>query len=488
MTMSENGQPCYQSGVMMPSMNGRNGELTDQDFKKIIARRDARYDGRFFFGVKTTKIYCRVSCPARPKLENIVLYRSASEAERAGLRPCLRCRPDAAPGSRILDGTSNTVARALRLIEKSTDENLGVEKLSQHLGVSDRHLRRLFDVHLGASPMEIMMTQRLHLAKRLITETNGPMSQIAFAVGFQSIRRFNDAFKNLFERAPSEFRKTGRKVPSAIELAILIRPPYDWESVIAYLKRHEAFGIEKVGEKCYQRFLEIDGRVASLTVQPGKRASELKVSLQGVPLTEIRGVLAKLKSVFDTEHNPMHLPPSKAPRSNGVRVPGGFDTFEMAVSIVLSQLVSTKQAKNNLKSLIMKFGRPLDASREIYVFPQPATLKNAPLESIGITKAKAGALRELARLIDEGLLELSTTVDLKKTREALLAIRGVGPWTTEMIAMRCLGDPDAFPKGDLIVHRVLLENSAIEDKWATSRAYLTHCLWRDSNLQQKDLK
>lgn len=466
---------------MMRHMGQLPTELTEQDFKKIIARRDVRYDGRFLFGVRTTKIYCRVICPARPKPENIVIFKSHSEAERQGYRPCLRCRPDAAPGSVILNGTSNTVARALRLIESNDD--FSVDQLADRLGVTDRHLRRLFEEHLGASPIEIMITKRLHLAKRLILETERPISEIALAVGFQSIRRFNDAFRSLFSQAPSVFRKKRRAAldveTDAIRFSLIVRAPYDWETVLAYLKRHEAFGIERVESNRYTRFVIHNGKPGVIRVEKGSRETELSVSVSGLPLTTVRPTLEKIGNLFDVGHNPAHLP--KLMGRAGIRVPGSFDELEVAVSIILSQLVSTVQARMQLRKLIERFGghHGQFEGQDVFSFPRTHDLIHAAIEEIGLTKTKANAIRELARAYDARTIDLTTAADVAETRARLLAIKGIGPWTVEMIAMRCLRDPDAFPSGDLIVRRVLDAKLVDEREWRSSRAYLTHRIWRD---------
>jgi AraC family transcriptional regulator of adaptative response / DNA-3-methyladenine glycosylase II len=458
-------------------------KLEMDDFKKIIARRDPHYDGRFFFGVKTTGIYCRPVCPAKPKPENILIFKSASEAEKSGYRPCLRCHPDLAPGSKLLLGTTNTVMRSLRLLEESVEEELNVEHLAEKVGVTDRHLRRLFDEHLGASPVEIFITRRLHLAKQMILQTHKPVSEIAFASGFHSVRRFNEAFKELYHQSPSAFRGPRDQHPQkgALVLKLLVRPPYDFKMVLAYLKRHETYGIERVTETEYARFLPQQGSLAFLKVREGAKGSTLEVHLNGVPLSEVRPILAGIKNLFDVEHNPHHLPKYGAKKLTGVRVPGSFDSFETAVSIILSQLVSTTQAKNQMKALILRYGRKVgeDALGEIFEFPEPAKLAAARVEELGLTRVKAQAIRELAALIRDKKIRLTPGAEIEPTRARLLEIQGVGPWTVEMIAMRCLGDSDAFPRKDLIVQRALEQDLVDEEAWISSRAYLTHCIWRD---------
>ena len=452
--------------------------LSTQDFKRIIQRRDPRFDGRFYFGVKTTKIYCRPVCPARPKPENIIIFKSSTEAEKSGFRPCLRCRPDLAPGSKFFEGTGNTVSRALKIMEG--EEDLSIEELAEKLGVTDRHLRRLFDEHLGASPVEIMIANRLHLAKQLILQTPEKMSEIAFASGFKSLRRFNEAFKKIYQCSPSEFRKMKPKSTSGFTLSLPLIVPYDFKQVLSYLKRHEAFGIEVVGNNEYRRYVPSGKSFGTIVAAPDKKNALLNIQINGLSLKEIRPALLKLRRLLDSEHNPNHLPKSKKLSPKGIRVPGSFDEFEVAVSIILSQLVSTEQAKLKLKQLIQKFGTKigLAEAQEIWQFPTPERLSYAPIEEIGLPKVKSEANRLLSREILSGKIQLNTGAPVEEMRAKLLAIRGIGPWTVEMIAMRCLGDSDAFPENDLIIKRVM-EKLKLENDWKTSRAYLTHCLWRD---------
>lgn len=457
-------------------------ELSDKDLKSIIARRDRRYDGRFYFGVKTTRIYCRPVCPARPNPENILIFRSHSEAEREGYRPCLRCRPDVAPGSKLLDGTMNTVSRALRIIQDSADEELDVTSLADSLGVTDRHLRRLFDEHLGASPIEIMITRRLHFVKQTLQETNLPIAEIAFASGFQSLRRFNEAFKARYRTSPTEFRRErGTGTPDVVSLKIPIRLPYDWETVVAYLRRHETFGVEVVEGNTYRRYIPRGDSFGSVVVARSPKQDHLNVRFYDIPLGDMRLVLGRIKALFDTDHNPADIPTGKALKPNGIRVPASFEPFETAVSIVLSQLVSTENAKKQLAKLVEEFGRKIgDADgRPVYEFPPPAILAKAKIEEIGTTRVKAEAIRTLAKDVAAKVIDFKAHGDFAVVTEKLLAIKGIGPWTATMIAMRCLGNPDAFPEFDLIVQRALERKLVDPTAWGSSRSYLVHCLWRD---------
>ncbi len=453
--------------------------------KTIIARRDRRYDGRFYFGVKTTTIYCRPICPARPKPENILIFRSPSEAENRGYRPCLRCRPDLAPGTKWLDGTLNTVSRALKLIQGGA-ETLSVERLAATLGVTDRHLRRLFDQHLGASPVEILLTQKLHFAKQLVTETSLPITEIGFAAGFHSVRRFNEAFQERYRLPPSTVRKArGTATTEGVVLKLAIRLPYDWASVIAYLARHETFGIERVENGTYRRFLPSeDGKsFGSFMISSAGGKDFLRAEFAGVPLASLRSVLSRLRSLFDTEHNPIDLPAVAA----GIRVPGAFDPFETAVSIILGQLVSTQGARTSLRKLVERFGTVLgeDAGLPVYAFPSAETLATAPVEEVGLTRSKGAAIRALAQAHHDGIVDFETPAEFASATATLRAIKGIGPWTAAMIAMRCLGDPDAFPANDLVIQRVLAEPGDDPTAWRAARAYLTHCLWRDACAKAK---
>lgn len=457
-------------------------ELSTDDLKKIINRRDPRYDGRFYFGVKTTGIYCRPVCPAKPKPENILIFKSASEAENAGFRPCLRCRPDVAPGSKLLQGTVNSVSRALRIIDETAEENMDVMTLAEKVGMTDRHLRRLFDEHLGASPIEILVTKRLHLAKQLIVQTRSPITEIALAVGFKSIRRFNEAFKQLYKVPPSEVRKNISKGKQAEELTLFVpvRLPFDWQTVLAYLTRHETYGVEQVKDQTYMRFIPLEEGYATVRVAFDEKLSALRIQTSDLPLLRVRSTMALLKHLFDTEHNPKHLPENKKLSPQGVRIPGCFDGFEVAVSIILGQLVSTEHAKKKIKDLVLRFGGKKSETEEVYTFPTPQVLSKAVTEEIGVTKIKASAIRALSQSFVDGEIQLSPTADPEVMRAKLLAIRGIGPWTVEMIAMRCLGDSDAFPANDLIVERAIKSKKLQSEEWASFRAYLVHCLWRDS--------
>lgn len=455
--------------------------LNNDDFKLIIARKDGRFDGRFYFGVKTTMIYCRPVCPAKPKPHNILIFRSKAEAEKNGYRPCLRCRPDLAPASKLLDGTANTVSRALRIIENSSGDDLSVQDLAEKVGVTDRHLRRLFDDHLGASPVEIIITQRLHLAKQLIASTAFPISEIAYISGFQSVRRFNEAFKSKFRVTPQMSRTSGLKGgKSELQLAISIFAPYDWHTAISYLQRHACYGIEYVTPDAYRRFVPVGKAAGSVTVQFDPSKSNLRVQLEGIPLSQVRTTLGRIRFLFDTNHNPLHLPESIGHTRRGIRVPGAFDPFEVGVSIILSQLVSTEHARNKLRSLVVRFGEQIPSSGnvDVYAFPKPKVLASAAIEELGVPEQKASAIRAFSTAVESKRIVFDALENFEVMKSRFEEIKGIGPWTSELLAMRCLGDPDAFPVTDLIVKRAIQNKEVDQKEWHSKRAYLTHLLWR----------
>ena len=454
--------------------------LTESDVHTIIKRRDPRYDGRFYFGVRTTGIYCRPICPAQPKSENIAIFKSSAAAEKAGYRPCLRCRPDLAPGSKYVPPGEELAAAGLRLIEESCDTHIGVERIADTLNISTRHLRRVFQTYLGTSPVQVVQSRRLHLAKQLLLETDEPVSTIGFAAGFHSLRRFNESFKQCYQTSPSAFRKQRPALPGVeegIKLRLVVRRPYNFNAVLAYLKRHRASGIEEVTDRHYRRYIPSQTGYATITITMDQKHSCLKASLIGIAPTQLSRVLLQIRRLFDTDHNPHHLPLDVSSPQAGVRVPGAYDPFEVAVSIILGQLITVEQATAKFGALIHRFGRCLDEERAIFAFPEPHVLAQSEVETIGIPQGKASAIRSLSLLAANGLLHFSYGAALHSVRDTLLAIKGVGPWTTAMILMRCFGDTDAWPKNDLIIQRAMEQKLTKETDWKTNRSYMAHHIW-----------
>jgi AraC family transcriptional regulator, regulatory protein of adaptative response / DNA-3-methyladenine glycosylase II len=457
-----------------------------------LSSRDPRHDGRFYFGVTTTGIYCRPICPARPKKEHLRFFKSKAEAEKAGYRPCLRCRPDLSPTSIQWQGTAAVVVRAFGMISRGDADGNRMSDLAGRLGMTDRHLRRLFQQHLGASPIEVAISRRLHLARQLLSQTRLSITDIALASGFSSLRRFNDAFLTTYRRNPSDFRKGAAGIPVAdsITLRIPYIDRYDWDNLIRYFARHEVYGVDAVDQGCYLRHLSTSGGESYLKVEHLEESRCLQVSLALCDFSQLRQLIDTIRCVFDIDHNPRQIGmPEDCPEEMrelleagaGIRVPGAFDPFETAVSVILGQLVSTEQGRLNLRKLVEKYGVKSAVShhpRLSHFFPSQLTLATEDLTSLGFTKVRAGAIRALAAACLEGRLDLSRNCDLGNTRKALLAIKGIGPWSVEMISLRCLGDTDAFPASDLIINRALEKFRLLPEQFSPWKSYLALAIWK----------
>jgi AraC family transcriptional regulator of adaptative response / DNA-3-methyladenine glycosylase II len=465
--------------------------------------RDPRFDGRFFTAVKTTGIYCRPICPARtPRRENVTFFPIAAAAQEAGFRPCLRCRPETAPDLGAWHGTSNTVSRALGLIELGGLDDADVETLASRLGLGERQLRRLFRQHLGASPVAVAQTRRVLLAKQLIHETRLPMAEVAFAAGFGSIRRFNETFATLFARAPSALRRSGKPDVSAGpqgEISLLLRylPPYDWVTMLEYLRRRAIPGIELVTARSYTRSVQLDGVQGTVAVQPGE-GHALRVLVRFPKLSALPAIIARVRRVFDLAADPVaicaHLAkdPTLAPLVKarpGLRVPGAWDGFELAIRAVLGQQITVVAAVRLAGGLVADHGERLaePSAGLTHVFPRPEALAGADLTSLGMPRSRAAALSAVAAaaLADAHLFDATCGLDDAVRR--LRAIRGVGEWTAQYIALRQLREPDAFPAADIGLMRAIASRDGRTrspadlldraNKWRPWRAYAAQHLW-----------
>jgi AraC family transcriptional regulator of adaptative response / DNA-3-methyladenine glycosylase II len=432
---------------------------------RAVCLRDARFDGRFFTGVKTTGIYCRPICPARtPRSENVTFYLTAAAAQEAGFRPCLRCRPETAPDLGAWRGTSNTVSRALALIELGGLDEAPVDDLASRLGVGERQLRRLFRQHLGASPVAVAQTRRVLLAKQMIHETRLPMAEIAFASGFGSVRRFNETFQALFGRAPGELRRASRPDVSAGpsgEISLLLRyhPPYDWPAMLEFLRRRAIPGIELVTASRYARSVQLNGAQGTVSVELAA-GNALRATVRFAKLSALPTIIARLRRVFDLAADPIpiaaHLAkdPALAPLVKarpGLRLPGAWDGFELAIRAVLGQQITVGAAVRLAGRLVEVHGERLaEPDGDLtHVFPRPEALTTADLTSIGMPRSRAAALSAVAAaaIADPHLFDATSGLDDAIRR--LRSIRGVGEWTAQYIALRQLREPDAFPAADL---------------------------------------
>ncbi|HVN39493.1 MAG TPA: AlkA N-terminal domain-containing protein [Myxococcota bacterium] len=472
---------------------------------RVMRARDARFDGRFFVAVRTTGIYCRPVCPAPlPRRQNCMFVSCAAAAEQAGYRPCLRCRPEAAPGTPAWLGSSTTVARALRLIDAGALDDVGVDSLAARLGVGDRHLRRLFARHLGASPHAVAATRRTHFARQLIDETSLPMAEVAFAAGFASVRRFNDAMRSAYGRSPSALRRGAKRgrvdAGRNLELRLAYRPPYAWDAVLGFLAARAIPGVECVADGSYRRSFRQDAAVGWLEVAPVRDCHQLRVRIRVDGPLRLIDLARRLRALFDLGASsdaiaaPLRGDPvlARALASlAGVRVPGAFDGFELAVRAILGQQVSVAAATRLAGRLVEQFGHELphwcgsgDATAAIPTreFPSPETLSHADVARIGVPGVRAGAIRALARRVTEAGLQLEPGADPQAVREALLSLPGIGDWTAAYIAMRALGEPDAFPAGDLGLCRALgvgaPELARRAETWRPWRAYAAMLLWQ----------
>jgi AraC family transcriptional regulator, regulatory protein of adaptative response / DNA-3-methyladenine glycosylase II len=460
--------------------------------------RDPRFDGRFFIGVLTTGIYCRPICPAKsPREKNVRYFLSAAAAAEAGFRPCLRCRPEVAPGSPAWSGTSATVRRAWRLIDEAVAGELTIETLAERLGMGGRHLRRLFVQHLGASPMAVLQTRRLHFAKQLVDGTTMPFTQVALASGFGSIRRFNAAFRNTWGRTPTAMRRLASASsagPSPARFRLAYRSPYDWESLLAFFERRAIPGLECVSDGRYRRTIVAKGSPGTIDISHDVTGRALIAEIRHPDPQAVYGILRRVRLMFDLDADPdaisrhLLLDPLLRPRVRhrpGLRVPGAWDPFELAVRAIVGQQASVAGAATLVTRLTRAFGTRMPSSDEglAWTFPEAAVLEDAPLERIGLTRARASAIRALAAAVSSGEL----TFDAHDTSDGFVArlceLPGIGPWTARYIAMRALNDPDAIPIGDLalrratdLTDRALAEHSS---RWRPWRAYAAMHLWME---------
>ena len=478
--------------------------MTQQEiYERARKSRDARFDGQFYIGVRTTGIYCRPICPANtPKRENVTFFPTAAAAGEAGYRPCLRCRPECAPGTPAWSGTSTTVRRGLRLIANGALDDSNVEALATRLGVTSRHLRRLFTRHLGASPLAVAHTQRLHFAKQLIDQTRLPMQDIAVAAGYGSVRRFNDSFARAYGRAPRELRRArdaadAASPDTALSVRLPVRMPFDRASLLAFFAARAVPGVEAIDGGRYVRSVTIDGRPGAIELRP--QDGGVLLTMHGVGTQSIFPMVQRCREVFDLDAPVREIADvlSRDARlarlldSNpGVRVPGAWDGFELAVRAVLGQQISVKAATTIAGRLARTYGEPITINGcpgLSHLFPTPERLARARFNNTGVTRSRAATLRRLAQAVVDGSLSFDAAQEPAAFRASLLAIAGIGEWTADYIAMRALKNPDAFPAADLGLLRAFdrpgrtrlrpAELEEISQRWRPWRAYAALLLW-----------
>ena len=470
---------------------------------RALRTRDSRFDGRFFTAVRTTGVFCRPICPApTPKLDNCLFLPSAAAAAERGFRPCLRCRPETSPGTPAWAGTSPAVTRALRLIAAGAPGSDRIDALAKRIGIGERQLRRIFVQHVGAPPRAVARMQRVLFAKNLLDETRLPMTEVALAAGFSSVRGFNAAIRKTYRRTPRELRRRSvEPVDGGLRLKLGFRPPFHWDVLAGYLRARATPGVEQVTDGAYSRTIRIDGNVGWFEVRPSGDNLEAQIRLDSP--AALLGVAERLRRLFDLGADPHEISqqlsqdPQLAPlvkRLHGLRVPGAWDGFELAVRAVLGQQVTVKGATTLAGRLVRAFGRRLGRAGAggrpqglEYLFPTPSRLARSEPARIGIPGARATTIVELARAVNRGSLILDGSQDPAETLRRLVELRGVGVWTAQYIAMRALREPDAFPASDLGLRRAcrdskgrLPSSAALERRsaaWSPWRAYAAVHLW-----------
>ena len=468
---------------------------------------DVRFDGRVYVCVSSTGIYCRPVCRVRmPKQANCTFQPSAAAAEAAGFRPCLKCRPELAPGFSPADAAGRLARMAALVIEEDCLTDDGVAGLADRLGVTDRHVRRVFSREYGVAPVQYLQTRRLLLAKSLLADTDLPATHIAFAAGFGSIRRFNDAFKKHDRMPPTAVRKQGRADTAtrkdAVTLYLGYRPPYDWPTLLAFLESRAIPGVECVADGEYRRAVRLEsGGLAHsgwLSVTLAEKRNALAVTIASSLLPVLAKVLARVRHLFDLDSDPAAIYSALScmnefkPRlcRAGTRLPGCFDPFEMAVRAVLGQQITVKAARTLAGRVAQTFGNPVATpfANVDRTFPSPADIcklegaAESHLGPIGVIAARSRSIRALAEAMIAGEIPLTPSSDAEDQMRKLLVLPGFGPWTVEYLAMRALGWPDAFPHTDYGVKKAMDDRGAkeilaIAEAWRPWRSYATFNLW-----------
>lgn len=486
-------------------------ELDHETCYRAADSRDARFDGVFYIAVRTTRIYCRPSCPATtPKRGNLTFYPSAAAAQRAGYRACRRCRPDAAPGSPEWDFRADAVGRAMRLIADGVVEREGVAGLAARTGYSPRQLNRLMSERLGAGPLALARTRRAHTARVLIEQTAMPFADIAFAAGFASVRQFNDTIRVVYDSAPRELRAAGRPrsrtagnsdpEPLRIVLDLPVRRPFDGPRLLRFLADRAIDRVERVDDAGYRRTLALPGGPAVVRLAPAEALVRAEFAL--TDLRDLAAAVERSRRLLDLDADPMVIDETLAGtevfaplvrRRPGLRVPGHVDGFEVAVRAIVGQQVSVAGARTVLGRIAARYGSPLPERLQApeggldLVFPTPEQLATADPENLPMPRSRGRALIGLAEAVAAGRVPLDYGTDRVEVRQALLALPGIGPWTADYIAMRALGDPDIWLGTDLGVRHGLAALGADPpaadlDRCRPWRSYAVMHLW---NLEEQ---
>jgi AraC family transcriptional regulator of adaptative response / DNA-3-methyladenine glycosylase II len=470
-----------------------------EHYYRAVRSRDARFDGWFFVGVTSTGIYCRPSCPAvTPKRANVRFYPSAAAAQSGGFRACKRCRPDATPGSSEWNSRADLAGRAMRLIADGVVDREGVAGLARRLGYTERHLHRMLVAEVGAGPIALARARRAHTARLLIETTSLPITDVAFAAGFASIRQFNDTVRAVFATTPTEMRRARgrRNEAGSIALRLPYRAPFDGDSLFGFLGDRAVPGVEELVDGVYRRTLRLPHGAAIVELSLGD--DHIRCGLRLEDLRDLGAAVQRCRRLLDLDADPVAvadvlgadpLLSSLVRSAPGLRVPGSVDGAELAVRAVLGQQISVAGARSLAGGIVASCGQPLSEPLAedgglTHLFPEPAAIADADL--VAVPAARRGALSNLARALADGEIALDPGADREEAERQLVALHGIGAWTASYIAMRALGDPDAFLPTDLGVRRALVRLDqpgdppsavALAERWRPWRAYAVQHLW-----------
>ena len=464
---------------------------------RAASSRDARFDGVFYVGVKTTGIYCRPSCPAvTPKKENVTFYATAAAAQDAGFRACRRCRPDTTPGSPEWNVRADAVGRAMRLIADGVVEREGVDGLASRLGYSQRHVTRMLTQELGAGPLALARSNRAHAARILIETTDMPMSDIAFASGFASIRQFNDSVRHVYALSPTQMRGRRRSTPTGrVTLRLAVRQPFHVDGLLEFLGGRTIAGVERIDGRTYARVLRLPHGLGA--VQLTLHDDHVACALELADLRDTAVAVQRCRRLLDLDADPLAIDevlsadPLLAPMvasTPGLRLPSQVDGFEVAVRAIVGQQVSVAGARTILGRFAQTYGTPvtfdLAASHGLtHAFATPEALAEADDTALSMPRSRARALIGVAQAVADGKIELDPGADRDAVRADLVALPGIGPWTADYISMRALAHPDLMLETDLIIRR-MLDCHGVEpertERWKPWRSYAAMHLWRAS--------
>jgi len=485
--------------------------IDDDAAYDALRSHDPRFDGVFFVGVSSTGVYCRPICPAKtPRRANCRFFASAETAEKAGFRPCLRCRPELAPGQAPVDKAHRIAHLLSRRIEEGLlDDGAGLEEISAQFGLGARQLRRIVQRELGVSPVELLQTRRLLLAKQLLTETALPITEIAFASGFSSLRRFNAAFLTHYRLSPTRLRRRTagpREKLAATGTAVLqlsYRPPYDWDAMLEFLGARVIREVECVTAESYARTVRLGAHTGWIRVTHAPKKRALLVEFTPSLSPALPALLGRLRNLFDLAARPdliaAHLWKDGLLRKSvaknpGLRVPGAFDGFELAIRAILGQQITVKAATTLVGRFAGAFGERIETPfpELTRLSPLASRVANASIDDVaklGIVSARATSILAMARVVDSGALKLDAGASPEADVAALVALPGIGPWTANYIAMRASRWPDAFPKEDIAVRKSLGSVSPkraeeLSQPWRPWRSYAVMHLWRSGLLQR----